>query len=334
MSKVWEPNKWYSLLRPYVDWCTRTSFSKLEVKGKENIPSDSIVILGPNHCNTLMDALLVLQSDKRRAAFGARADIFKNKTAASILRFLRILPVFRKRDGLAAVAQNQLIFEEMIDCMDHDVPMCIFSEGTHRAKHSLLPVKKGIFRIAKLALDEIEGKKTYVVPVGLDYEDFFHYMKRAKVTFGEPIEVHSEDDLGELTNVLHDKLSKLITFFPDDENYDRNWAEYEAKHRPRFHWWKLPAAVLLLPVFLIAGIISCPIWITAEILGSRMEDKAWLNTVRLCCKLVGVPVLTILALVLGIIFLPWYLIILLIVAVWYSQPVFYYIFNFYSDLLK
>ena len=62
--KIWQRNTAYSLLRPYIDWCTRTSFSYLEVSGKENIPTDGAIILAPNHCNTLMDALLVLQADR------------------------------------------------------------------------------------------------------------------------------------------------------------------------------------------------------------------------------------------------------------------------------
>ena len=88
MTELWENNKLYSVLRHWVDWCVRRSFSELKVEGK--LPDDGkAVIVAPNHCNTLMDALVVLQSRRAPMAFGARADIFKNPTAAKILHFFR-----------------------------------------------------------------------------------------------------------------------------------------------------------------------------------------------------------------------------------------------------
>ena len=60
MRKIYEYNFWYSFLRPYVDFITKTSFNSITVKGEENIPEDGAVIYAPNHCNTLMDALVVL----------------------------------------------------------------------------------------------------------------------------------------------------------------------------------------------------------------------------------------------------------------------------------
>ena len=89
MEGPWKHNPWYTLLRPYVDACTRFSYRHARVEGKENIPEDAAVIIAPNHCNTLMDALVVLRAHKGPTVFGARADIFDNKTVASILRFLQ-----------------------------------------------------------------------------------------------------------------------------------------------------------------------------------------------------------------------------------------------------
>ena len=106
MNKIYEKNPWYSLLRLYVDRMIESSYSEMQVIGEENIPQDGAVIIAPNHCNTLMDPLVVLRARKEPTVFGARADIFNNKTAAAALRFLRILPMVRKRDGLRNVAKN------------------------------------------------------------------------------------------------------------------------------------------------------------------------------------------------------------------------------------
>ena len=61
-KKIYDKDVWYDVLKPIVDWCTRNSYNRIEVIGKENIPTDGAVIIAPNHCNTLMDALVVLQA--------------------------------------------------------------------------------------------------------------------------------------------------------------------------------------------------------------------------------------------------------------------------------
>ena len=61
-NKIYESDVRYDILKPFVDWCTRRSYKKIKVTGLENLPKDGAVLLAPNHCNTLMDALVVLQA--------------------------------------------------------------------------------------------------------------------------------------------------------------------------------------------------------------------------------------------------------------------------------
>ena len=63
-EKIYEKDLGYSILKPIVDWSTTHSYRKIEVVGKENIPSEGAVIIAPNHCNTLMDALVILRAGK------------------------------------------------------------------------------------------------------------------------------------------------------------------------------------------------------------------------------------------------------------------------------
>ena len=146
MYKIWEKDRLYSFLRPYVDVCTKYSYNKAHVRG--SLPEDGAVIIAPNHTSTLMDALVVLRSRKKPTVFGARADIFAKPLVARILRFLRILPLARLRDGAKSVLQNLETFEVIDDVLDNGVPFCLFPEGRHRPMHSLLPIGKGIARIA------------------------------------------------------------------------------------------------------------------------------------------------------------------------------------------
>lgn len=342
MPKLWEDNFWYYFLRPYVDWCTRSSYSSLTIEGKSNIPENGAVILAPNHCNTLMDALIVLQARKKVTSFGVRADIFRKPKTAAILRWLRMVPLARERDGLQEVANNVAVFDEIVDCIDHEVPFCIFSEGTHRARRSLLPLKKGVFRLAVQAASSL-GKSVYILPVGLEYQDYYHSMKKATMSYGEPIDVkeyvtsHPDAKEIELYNgmatILQKRIAGLITYFPDDENYDSAFKEWEESRKSPKQWWQWILGLALLPIFIISAVIAAPMLLTACKLVNGLKDKVWSNTVRFGIKLALLPILLIIYGVLSFIFLPWYAAVMILVALIFSQSAFYLIQNLYRHLL-
>lgn len=231
---IYKRNLFYSALRVYVDYCTRSVYSKIIVRGEENLPKDGAVILAPNHCNALMDALVILKAFPEPTVFGARADIFRKPVFAKALRFFKILPMVRKRDGLHNVLKNKATTEEIIDVLDNGVKFCMFNEGTHRTKRSLLPVGKGIFRIAITAAEKFGDRKpVYVVPVGLEYGDYFRYKATLTITYGQPINVSDylkgNKGSGEaeiyrgLRSILTERLSGLITCIKDDEDYAAKW---------------------------------------------------------------------------------------------------------------
>lgn len=235
MRKLHEKDWKYSWGRIWVDDVTRSMFSGITSIGKENVPADGAVLLAPNHCNTVMDALVILQDWKEATLYGARADIFKKPAVRKILRFLRILPLPRSRDGAKAVLENRSTMEEVVDCLDHGMKYCMFCEGTHRPMHSLLPLKKGLVRTALLANERMGARKpVYIVPVGLEYQDYYRIRTPMTIRYGEAINVtefvSSNPEMGEgriyreLLDLLRQRLSSLIICLPDDETYEGRWA--------------------------------------------------------------------------------------------------------------
>lgn len=235
MGKIQDDNWLYSLLRPYVDHHTYRAFRRYQIVGKENIP-DGACIYGSNHCNTLMDAMVILGTSHEKKVFIARGDIFQNPKTAKILRWLRILPIFRIRDGIGAVRdKNSDTMDQAIDVMHDEVPMYLFPEATHRTKHSLRPLSKGIFHIALDANRQFgQEKPVYIQPVGLDYGDYFRFRSTILISFGDPINVTSfmkgrEEEneaviINELKTLLRERMAGLISFVPDeDEDYDAIW---------------------------------------------------------------------------------------------------------------
>ena len=235
MKKPYEKQLGYDLLRGWCNVTTRSLFSKITSSGKENIPSDGAVILAPNHCNTLMDALVILQDRREPTLFGARADIFRKPILNKFLRYIRILPIPRVRDGLQEVLNNRQTMDEVVEALDHGMKYALFCEGTHRPKHSLLPLKKGLVRTALLANERFAGSKpVYIVPIGLEYEDYYRLQTPLAIQYGEAINVtdyvteHPDATESEiyrgLLGILKERIASLITYLPDDETYDGRWA--------------------------------------------------------------------------------------------------------------
>ena len=234
-KNIYDKDLGYTILKPIVDWNTKHSYRKIEVTGKENIPTDGAVIIAPNHCNTLMDALVILQAFKDESVFGARADIFNKPFIAKIMTFVRILPMVRQRDGLRNVLKNNETQEIIVDTLENKVRFCMYPEGRHRPAHSLQTLGKGTFRAALAANSKFGDKMSvYIVPTGIEYGDYFRYRSTCLITFGEAINVtefvkglnvENEVQMIEpLRKELASRMSKLITFIKDDEQLYNKWA--------------------------------------------------------------------------------------------------------------
>ena len=298
MHKLWEKSTGYNLLWAYSYACIWRSYSSIKVEGRENYPKDGAVIFASNHCCTMMDPLVLLYAFRGVSAFGARADIFRKPKANKALRWLRIVPLARERDGMSAVSGNQQIFEEIVESLDHGMPFCLYVEGTHRPQRELQrPIKKGVFRLAELAEQET-GKKIYIVPVGLTYGDFFRYMKPVKVRFGEPLPLDDVRDMESRARLemLGDRIQALV----DQEVPERN------------HGYIIPRALLAiitLPIFAACAVLSSPILILTAIFLRKVKDKAWNNTIRFACSLI-------------------------FFVLWPFHSIFFILLNYYQDLIE
>lgn len=229
-KKVQDYDFMYDFLRYYVDIVMKLSYRKIKYVGKEFIPKDGAIILAPNHTNALMDAMVVLGMDHSPKVFVARADIFRNTKIAKILKWLKIMPIMRMRDGYEEVKKNNETIERAVDVLRDRVPFCIFPEGTHQTKYSSLPLAKGIFRIAFQAQELMPDMPLYIVPVGIRYGSFFRFRSTVRVQIGEPINVgrfikeHSDlapaEQMTAIRELLTERIHNSIFYIPNDEDYE------------------------------------------------------------------------------------------------------------------
>lgn len=229
-KKVQDYDLLYDILRYYVDIVMKLSYRRIKYVGREFIPKDGAVIFAPNHTNALMDAMVVLGMDHRPKVFVARADIFRNAKIAKLLKWFKIMPIMRMRDGYEEVKKNNETIERAVDVLRDRVPFCIFPEGTHQAKYSALPLAKGIFRIAFQAQELMPEMPLYIVPVGIRYGSFFRFRSTVRVQIGEPINVgrfisdHSDlapaEQMTAMRELLTERIQNSIFYIPNDEDYD------------------------------------------------------------------------------------------------------------------
>ena len=234
MKKIYEDDFWYDRVRNIADPYIRGSFKKIRYEGQERIPHDGAVIFAPNHCDALMDPLAILAMDRGKKVFVARADIFKKPKLEKILTFFKIMPIHRVRDGFRNVLNTEKTIQNSIEVLNNRVPFCILPEGMHRSRHSLLPLGKGIARIALGADKRMEdGSRVYIVPVGCEYGDYYRYRSTLLVTIGEPIDISayiaanahlSEPELlSGIRELTAAGMKREIVYIPDDEDYAATW---------------------------------------------------------------------------------------------------------------
>jgi len=211
-------------------WHNNIYYRKVIVIGRENLNNKFPKILAPNHQNALMDAMAIVCSTRGQQVYLARADIFKKKFIASILYFLKLLPVYRIRDGYDSLRQNDEIFRKIIDVLKNNKPLVILPEGNHAGYRRLRQLKKGIFRIA-LQTEESENftMGIKIIPVGVDFSDYHRFRSVLTIIYGRAIDVSEYKKQYEenpnvaynmFRNRLSDELKKYMVHIDSDQDYE------------------------------------------------------------------------------------------------------------------
>ncbi|BDX39751.1 hypothetical protein CYCD_31060 [Tenuifilaceae bacterium CYCD] len=225
--------KWswkYWLLRNYQDFVFRLYF-KTEIVGLEKIPANATLIFAPNHQNALMDALGMLSLYSNwQPVFLARADIFKKPAVIKILTFLKIMPVYRIRDGYENLSLNDEIFLKTMDVLHNKNGLIILPEGNHAGFKRLRQLKKGIARIAFQAEDAASGNlNIIIIPIGLEYSNYVRFHSKFLIRIGEPFEIKKYLDLyhqnkalayNALIAELEQGMKETMINIEDEKNYD------------------------------------------------------------------------------------------------------------------
>ena len=208
------------ILRFLVKVALHLYFHKIYVEGKENIPKDKPVILVANHQNALIDPLLIATHTQLKPYFLTRAAAFKNPLISKMLHFIRMLPVYRVRDGFSSIQKNESTFSQTFKILKDNGTVIIFAEGNHSLERHLRPLSKGFTRMAFGVKEMYPNIEPVILPVGINFSAHKRSGSIVRLIFGESIPVDmSAKETAFLTKKVHSSIKKLTVDIPSD-NYE------------------------------------------------------------------------------------------------------------------
>lgn len=223
----------YEIIRTFVRFAFWLTHKKIVVKGRSHIPKAKPIIFAPNHQNALMDPLAIACTNPYQTIWLARADIFKSKIARSILKYLKLLPIYRIRDGKENLANNEYIFSQVTQILENKQTIALFPEAAHSGKRQMLPHKKAIPRIALEAEEKNDFRlNLQIVPVGIYYNHYWKFNRSLIVQYGRPIAVddykaeyaeNPQKAMISLRDDIYERLSPLTIQIDSKSHYQ----EYE-----------------------------------------------------------------------------------------------------------
>ena len=204
----------------------RCYFRRVKIYGIRNIPQDGGIIFSPNHQSAFLDPMLVGCNLSKDVTSLTRSDVFGGPLQW-FMDALKMLPVYRIRNGYANLKKNDAVFEKCKKLLAEKKGIMMFSEASHLDEYFLKPLSKGSSRLAYEAQIQ-SNSPIYILPVGINYGHHKNPFCDVHLVFGEAIMVNQfmnqKGEKPELINAIKARLStemKKCMWLPEnDQNYD------------------------------------------------------------------------------------------------------------------
>lgn len=227
-------NLGYRVLKLWIKTGLHLYYGKIKISGLENIPKNEPVLFLPNHQGALMDVLLIVTDCNRKPFFLTRSDVFKRPALKKFFSFLRMLPIYRIRDGRESLKKNQAVFDRCARLFQEKHALVIFPEANHNLKRRVRPLSKGFTRILFSTLKKMPESEIHIVPVGMNYRSNYGFPDKVAVYYGQPIsaksmfEKRNQNAVNSLKDAVSDSLKTLTTHIEDEESYDTTIQKLDA----------------------------------------------------------------------------------------------------------
>lgn len=180
----------YRIPQSYVHSSLWFFFRKWQVQGAQHIPKNAAIIFVVNHQNAFQDAILVACSTSYEPWFLTRAGVFNNKITRAIFHAFHMMPVYRFRDGVKGLRNNDVTIRQCVDLLKERKSILVFGEGDQSMRYLLRTMQKGFARIALAVQQESDWKlPLYIVPVGVQYDHYYNFRSRVLINYGKAIPI-------------------------------------------------------------------------------------------------------------------------------------------------
>jgi 1-acyl-sn-glycerol-3-phosphate acyltransferase len=201
-------------------------FRQISIVFHAPIPTDEGVIIAGSHQNAILDSMTLASCSPKVPYTLSRGALFHNRLARWFLESLRMLPIYRFRDGFGRMRKNPAGFERFVGVLKNNGWLLIFPEGSHYLSYTLRPLQKGVARIAFAAQDAQNWEREIpIFPAGLQYESHSTFGSRLLIQFGSPVSslafksAHSRNPKEAeraLTARLFEEIERLLILLPSD----------------------------------------------------------------------------------------------------------------------
>jgi glycerol-3-phosphate O-acyltransferase / dihydroxyacetone phosphate acyltransferase len=171
----------------FLPWQMGNQFRRINLNGMERIPRDTPVLIAANHPTAFVDPVILGTYSKPPLYFMTRGDLFSNPTAKRVFESFNMFPVKRTRDGFTDLDRLDEMTQYVMDSLEARRTLCIFVEGVHHTDKRVLPIQKGIGRIAFTAYEKLMQPDLQIIPVGCNYWTSDKPRDVASINVGEPI---------------------------------------------------------------------------------------------------------------------------------------------------
>ena len=296
-------NLFNALLRLIVKVALHVYFSKIKVYGKEKIPKGKAVLIVSNHQNALIDPILIATHTNLKPHFLTRASVFKKSLVAKLLDFIRMIPIYRVRDGINNMEKNNETFDKSVNILLEKGSIVIFAEGNHSNQRNLRPLKKGFARIAYQTLEKDPDLDLVILPVGINYSNHRFSGSKVSLVFGIPIRPKDYFPLFEpLISATSKALEPLVSTIPEsdyenklesliqnriDLTHPEDVRKFLLSENP-----KSPSKPYLRPYFSnkVMKVLHFPIYWIWLLIQPKIDDKVFFATFKFVIGLVMIPV--------------------------------------------
>ncbi|MDC9723260.1 MAG: lysophospholipid acyltransferase family protein [Urechidicola sp.] len=229
-------NIWYQFMKYYIKLALFFYYKKIKLVGRENIPKNGAIMFVCNHPNALIDPLLIKTNTFKDLYVLTRAGAFVNKFVIAIFESVKMIPIYRKRDGYNSVTKNDAVFEKCYDTLNDKKAILIFAEGSHSLLRKVRPLTKGFARIIYGSFEKYPELDIQIVPIGVNYKSPMKYPDSVEIHFGKPItakKYYNNDDIlssiESLKETVHNSLTELVSHIPGDtETYETSLAKLKS----------------------------------------------------------------------------------------------------------